>query len=148
MSRHFNYFPDGGPYPSTCVGCGNNKELFHLGRELPFKGGAALLCKRCVTELAETIGYTDPTTLEEELEELSRLNVSHETSLNRIPNLVEGLIDGIRGQLTDFIFAVSYDDLDGQSEDVQNDPTLDLGNSHTGPAEKPKPKTPKQSVSK
>lgn len=146
--RHFNFFENGGPFPATCVGCGNNKELYDLGRELPFRGGAALICSTCAKELAEFIGYTDPTTLEEELEELSRLNVSHETSLSRIPQLTEGLIDGIRSQLTDFIFAVSYDGLDGEPEDVQNAPASDEGSSHYGPSAKPKPKTPKQSPSK
>lgn len=146
--RHFNFHANGGPFPSTCVGCGRNKELFELGRALPFQGGAALLCMTCVKELAEFIGYTDPTTLEEELDELSRLNVSHETSLKRIPELTEGLIDGIRSQLTDFIFAVSYDGLDSEPEAIQNVPRDDAGNSYSGPSAKPKPKTPKQSPSK
>lgn len=143
--RHFNFFENGGPYPATCVGCGNVKELYDLGRELPFQGGAALICINCVRDLSEAIGYVDPTTLEEELEELSRLNVSHETSLSRIPKLTEGLIDGIRSQLTDFIFAVSYDGLDSEPEAIQNIPADDAGNSHVGSQPKPKPKTPKQS---
>lgn len=146
--RHFNFFKENAPFPGTCVACGVNKELFNLERDMPFQGGLAMICKKCVTELAENIGYTDPTSLEEELEELSRLNVSRETSLNRVPNLVEGLVDGIRNQLTDFIFAVSYDGLDGEPENVQDAPAGDEGPSDAGSPAQPKPKTPKQPASK
>lgn len=146
--RHFNFYENGGPFPSTCVSCGNNKELFDLGRPLPFNGGSALLCITCSKEIAEFIGYTDPTPLEEELEELTALNVSRETAINRIPNLVEGLIDGIRGKLTDFVFAVSYEPDIDQPEDVQNAPVDDGGDSESGSGTKQDAKTPRKPASK
>ncbi len=106
--RHFNYFANGGPAPSACLSCGRNKELFDLGRELPYGGGMAQLCLVCVKELASFIGYAEEAPLQEKIGILEADVEAHEIELARVPDKVEGLINGIRSSVTDFIFAVSY----------------------------------------
>lgn len=118
--RHFNYYENGGPFPSACVSCGNNKNLFGLTRELQ-SGGEAQLCKNCVTELALFIGYAEEAPLEERIFALEADVKAHEMELAKVPDLVEGLINGIRSSVTDFIFAVSYSAHVHSDSDVQDD---------------------------
>lgn len=134
--RHFNFFEKGAPFPAVCVGCGNNKDLFDLNRELQ-SGGRALLCTRCATELAEFIGYAEKAPLLQTIETLKSDIVSRETEIAKIPTKVEELINGIRGSLTDFIFAVSYSDNANQPEAVSDAGKPDTATTGSG-------KTPKR----
>jgi hypothetical protein len=104
--RHFNYFENGGPAPSTCISCGAVKELFEIGQLL--SGGMAQLCKKCVHELAVFNGYALEAPLQEQIGLLENDVEAHEIELARVPDKVEELINGIRSSVTDFIFAVSY----------------------------------------
>lgn len=117
--RHFNFFENGGPFPSACLSCGGNAKLFDLGRELQ-NGGMAQLCLTCVGELAEFTGYAPANPLKEEIKSLKAEIVSRETELARVPNQVEELINGIRSSITDFVFAVSYSNNDGDVETPAN----------------------------
>jgi hypothetical protein len=105
--RHFNYFENGGPAPSSCVSCNRPDQLFDLGREL-LMGGIAQICRVCVQELATFIGYAEEAPLQEQIDLLKNDIEAHEIELARVPEKVEGLINGIRSSVTDFIFAVSY----------------------------------------
>lgn len=126
--RHFNFFENGGPFPSTCISCGRNVKLFDLGRELQ-NGGMAQLCVTCVFELAEFVGYAEKAPLLQQIESLKAEIVSRETELAKVPAKVEDLINGIRSSVTDFIFAVSYSDDDNQHQDVpQPEPAADADN--------------------
>jgi hypothetical protein len=104
--RHFNYFENGGPAPSSCISCGAVKELLEIG-QLAY-GGMAQVCVKCVKELAIFVGYDDKAPLEERIGILEADVEAHEIELARVPDKVEGLINGIRSSVTDFIFAVSY----------------------------------------
>ena len=105
--RHFIYFENGGPFPGTCISCGDNKQLFDVGGTR-FDGGNNLICKRCVGELAVFNGYAELAPLEEQIYNLEADIEAHEQELARVPEHVEELINGIRSSVTDFIFAVSY----------------------------------------
>lgn len=107
--RHFNYYENGGPFPSACVACGANKKLFGLTREL-LAGGEAQICETCVKELALFIGWADREPLDQEIDFLKMDVEAHERELAKVPDHVEELINGIRSSVTDFIFAVSYGD--------------------------------------
>lgn len=113
--RHFNYFENGGPAPSSCLSCGRNNTLFDLGRELQF-GGMAQLCLTCAKEIAIFIGFAEKAPLEKTIEELRKEIVSRETELAKVPDQVEELINGIRHSVTDFVFAVSYSSNDAGLE--------------------------------
>lgn len=115
--RHFNYYENGGPYPSACVACGANKRLFGLTREL-LAGGEAQICETCVKELALFIGWADREPLDQEIDILKMDVEAHERELARVPDHVEELINGIRSSVTDFIFAVSYGDSVSNSQDA------------------------------
>lgn len=106
--RHFNYFENGGPAPSACLSCGRDKQLFDLGRELPVTGGMAQVCIICAKELAIFVGFAEAAPLQLEIDNLKNDVEAHEIELARVPEKVEALINGIRGSVTDFIFAVSY----------------------------------------
>lgn len=114
--RHFNYYENGGPFPSACVACGANKRLFGLTREL-LAGGEAQICETCVKELAIFIGWTDKAPLEEIIETKEAEIGSLSDQLHKVPDHVEELINGIRSSVTDFIFAVSYGDSVPSSKD-------------------------------
>lgn len=114
--RHFNYYENGGPFPSACVACGANKRLFGLTREL-LAGGEAQICETCVKELAIFIGWADKAPLDEIIETKEAEIGSLSDQLHNVPNKVEELINGIRSSVTDFIFAVSYGDSVSSSKD-------------------------------
>lgn len=114
--RHFNYYENGGPFPSACVSCGANKRIFGLTREL-LSGGEAQICETCVKELALFIGWADKEPLEAEIDLLKMDVEAHERELAKVPDHVEELINGIRSSVTDFIFAVSYGDSVSSSKD-------------------------------
>ena len=145
--RHFNFFENGGPFPSACLSCGGNAKLFDLGRELQ-NGGMAQLCLTCVSELAEFTGYALANPLKEEIKSLKAEIVSRETELARVPNQVEDLINGIRSSITDFIFAVSYSDDNNQREDVSDaKPATDADSDHRKAAPR-NTQAPRKSTSK
>lgn len=104
--RHFNYFENGGPAPSSCISCGAVKQLFEVGQLIT--GGMAQICKKCVHELSVFNGYVEEAPLLETINLLESDLEAHEIELARVPDKVEGLINGIRSSVTDFIFAVSY----------------------------------------
>ena len=118
--RHFNYYENGGPFPSSCVACGNNKNLYGLTRELQ-SGGEAQLCITCVKELALFIGYAEEAPLLDEVQKRNDTIYKLEADLANVPTKVEELINGIRSSVTDFIFAVSYDAHVRSDSDVPND---------------------------
>lgn len=105
--RHFNFYENGGPFPSACVSCGANKRLFGLTREL-LSGGESQICETCVKELALFVGFAEEAPLQEEIDLLKNDLEAHERELALVPDHVEELINGIRSNVTDFIFAVSY----------------------------------------
>lgn len=125
--RHFNYFENGGPAPSSCLSCGNPKKLFDLGREIPVAGGMAQLCFTCVSELATMIGYTEKAPIEAEIAAARGIIKTLEEQLAEVPNQVDGLINGIRSSVTDFIFAVSYSDNPSEPETISDVSSPDSG---------------------
>ena len=145
--RHFNYFENGGPAPSACLSCGNNKQLFDLGRELPITGGMAQVCLTCAKELAAAVGYAPEAPLQDEISALKAELVSRETELAKVPNHIEELINGVRSSVTDFIFAVSYSDSsDSDSAVPSNNGAKPRGNQ-SGKATQRNDSTPSESAS-
>jgi len=145
--RQFNVFPNGAPFPGTCVGCRSNINLFDLGADL-MSGGNAMLCLQCVNDLAEFIGQAPKQPLLDEIAALKAEIVSRETELKKVPDLVEGLINGIRGSVTDFVFAVSYSDSISGAEPVQNSKPSKSGPSEVVEGAERHDKAPKQPTRK
>lgn len=116
--KHYNFFTTSAPYPGVCVGCRSNKDLFDLGADL-LSGGNAMLCLQCVNSLAEFTGQAPKQPYLDEIAQLKKDIVSRETELASVPAQVEGLINGIRSSVTDFIFAVSYSGSVSSEEPVQ-----------------------------
>jgi hypothetical protein len=104
--RQFNYFANGGPFPGSCLSCGNNKELYDMGKD-ETTNASHLLCTRCVSEIATFTGHILREPAVREHDRLKNQISELEAQLNRMPNLVEGLIDGIRSATADFVLAVS-----------------------------------------
>ena len=117
--RQFNYFANGGPFPGTCLSCGNNKELYDLGKD-EVTNASYLLCTRCVSEIA---GFTDHIKREPAMRELDHLKAhirELEAQVAAVPNLVEELINGVRSSVADFVLAVSSSGDDSRSVPVQD----------------------------
>lgn len=146
--RHFHYYENGGPAPSSCMSCGRNNQLFDLGREIPVAGGMAQLCLTCTKELALFIGYAEKAPLDEQIDLLKMDVEAHERELAVVPDHVEELINGIRRSVTDFIFAVSYSDHADKSAPVQDDPKPDSGEHEASEIAAGKRKAPVKPASK
>ena len=129
--RHYVVFSNGAPFPGTCVACRSNIELHDLGADL-LSGGNAMLCKQCVMDLAVFNGYAPEAPLLAKIAELEQELVSRETTIANIPNNVEELINGIRGNVADFILAIS-----GGSDDSSSVPVQKPADSNAG-ASKPR----------
>jgi hypothetical protein len=104
--RPYVVFPNGAPFPGTCVGCRSNIELHDLGADL-LSGGNAMLCKQCVISLAEFNEWAPEAPLLAEIEKLKSELASKEAVINNIPNNIEGLINGIRNSVSDFVLTIS-----------------------------------------
>lgn len=118
--RQFNYFANGGPYPGVCLSCGNNKELYDMGKD-PVDGRSFLVCTRCVAEIASFTGYILREPAMREHDHLKKHIKDLETKLDKVPNLVEGLINGVRSSVADFVLAVSSSDDVPSNSAVQDD---------------------------
>lgn len=104
--RQFNYFANGGPFPGQCLSCGNNKELYDLGKDQQ-TGSSYLLCTRCVSEIASFTGHILREPAVRELNHLKAHIRELENQVKSVPAQVEGLINGIRSSVADFVLAVS-----------------------------------------
>jgi hypothetical protein len=145
--RHFLYFENGGPFPGTCISCGDNKHLFDI-QGTRFDGGNNLVCRKCVIELATFIGYVEEEPLREQMYLLEADIEAHERELARIPDHIEELINGIRSSVTDFVFAVSYSDSISNSEVAEEPKSSVKQPADYAHRAKPANNSPKQSSSK
>lgn len=145
--RQYNLFENGAPFPGTCVGCRSNVKLYDLGADL-ISGGNAMLCLQCINDLAEFTGQAPKQPLLDEIAALKAEIVSRETELKAVPNQVERLIDGIRNNIADFVFAVSNSSSASSPKPLRNTPTDDDGAHKTVETPNGYNKTPKQPTSK
>jgi hypothetical protein len=111
-------------------------------------GGNAMICLQCVNNLAEFTGQAPKQSFIDEIAVLKKEIVSRETELAKVPALVEGLIDGIRGVVTDFVFAVSYSDSVSSEEPVSDPKPSDARPGEVVEDAKRHNKAPKQPASK
>lgn len=131
--RHFVVFPNGGPFPGTCVGCRSNIDLHDLGADL-LSGGNAMLCKQCALDLAVFNGYAPEAPLLAKIAELEQELASREATISNIPSNVEELINGIRSNVTDFILTISGSGDDSSSVSVPRPKGSNAGNGKSGKA--------------
>lgn len=126
--RPYVVFPNGAPFPGTCVGCKSNVELHDLGADL-LSGGNAMLCRQCVTDLAEFNEWAPEAPLLAEIERLKSELASKEAVIKNIPNNIEGLINGIRNSVSDFVLTISGGSDSGSGVPVQESQLSDSGAS-------------------
>lgn len=117
--RQFNYFANGGPFPGTCLSCGNNKELYDLGKD-EVTNASHLLCSRCVSEIADFTGHILKEPAMKEFDHLKAHIRELEAQVATVPNLVEELINGVRSSVADFVLAVSSSSDNRRSVSVQD----------------------------
>ena len=118
--RQFNYFANGGPFPGTCLSCGNNKELYDLGKDQQ-TSSSYLLCTRCVAEIANFTGYILREPAVKEHDHLKAHIRTLETQLAAVPQQVEGLIDGIRSNVANFVLGITDSAKPASGSAVQDD---------------------------
>jgi hypothetical protein len=127
MNVHFHHYMQGAPLPGTCMKCGNNQDIYDLGVEA--YDGNALICGRCVRDLAMFIGWAEEAPLREEIVSRETTIANLEEQLAKVPNNVEELINGIRSSVTDFVFAVSYSDSPSSEKPIRKSKSDGSGNS-------------------
>lgn len=138
--RHFVHYPNGGPYPGSCATCGSPKDFFDTGID-SFNNGKVLLCRSCIADLGYNIGFTLEAPLRDEILSLqAQIQILTET-INRIPNLTEGLIDGIRDRVANFILDVSSSSDSHSPKTVSSTPQDHSGNSESIDHSEPSPET-------
>lgn len=115
------YYEQGAPQPGTCLKCGNNQNLYDLGVEV--YEGNALLCKRCITDLATFIGWADKALTDSELVSRETSIKNLEAELAKVPTAAEELINGVRNLVTNFVFDISSSNDSGGQEPVQESGT-------------------------
>jgi hypothetical protein len=86
--------------------CGINRDLWDLGFE-HFRGGSAMACTVCISEVAENFGWGPLQPLQDAIVSRETEIAELRTQLATVPDLTEGFINGVRNSLTDFVFAVS-----------------------------------------
>jgi hypothetical protein len=129
MSVHFHHYLQGAPAPGVCQKCGNNQDIFDLGVEA--YDGNALICRRCIRDLATFIGWVEEAPLRAEIVSRETTIKNLEEQLAKVPNNVEELINGIRSSVTDFVFAVSYSGSVSGEEPVQHAESSKPGSGKT-----------------
>jgi hypothetical protein len=98
--------------------------------------------------LAEFTGQAPKQPYLDEIAALKAEIVSRETELKKVPTLVEGLIDGIRSTVTDFVFAVSDSSSPSSKSSVREPEAVSAGHPETEQTAERHNKTSKQPVSK
>jgi hypothetical protein len=116
---HLNFFEQGAPTPSTCMKCGDYRNLFDLGVDV--WEGAALLCVKCIKEFAALVDYVDGAVSRETIANLTTELTAAKSAAENIPNQAEELINGIRNSVADFVLSISGSSNDSRSVPVQSD---------------------------
>ena len=107
--------------------CGINRDLWQLGFE-HYLGGDAMACTVCISELAMNIGYAPEQPLQDIIVSRETEIAELQAQINRIPNHTEGLINAIRTNVSDFVFAIS------SSSDSSSSKTILISDQVDGPA--------------
>lgn len=137
--RHFVHYPNGGPFPGTCGLCGSPKDFFDTGIQ-HYSGGNVMLCRSCIADLAYNIDFALAAPMAEKTAELEAEIATLETRLKKVPTEIEGLIDGIRNSVANFVLAVSSSDNADSNSPVQDAERSDAGNGQDYKSTKRQPK--------
>lgn len=113
---HFHFHKNGGPFPGTCIRCGNNKELWQLGN-IPASNMAALLCDRCLTELATFTGFVTGRSYAELNAAKTSIIDTQKAQLEAAPKLMEKFTHDITSIIGDFVTSLAG--ITAPSEPVQ-----------------------------
>lgn len=103
---HFHFHKNGGPFPGTCIRCGNNKELWQLGN-IPASNMAALLCDRCLTELAIFTGFVTSKSYAEQYASMKNTIDTQAEQLKAAPKLMEKFQNDVSSVISDFVTSIA-----------------------------------------
>lgn len=124
---HFRTFPNGAPYPGTCIRCGNNRDLVELGLIAKDEFGV-YYCNRCINELAVWRGFVTGESFASEVAS-SQSRVSQlEAQVNAIPNLIKEFSNDISNIVSNFVVSLASVDVPSKSVQPQSD-QADTGES-------------------
>ena len=102
---HFRTFPNGAPYPGTCLRCGNNRDLVELG---------AYYCTRCIAELATNRGFVTSESFASEVSSSQSKISELEAQVNAIPNLIKEFSNDISNIVSNFVVSLASVDVPDQ----------------------------------
>ena len=110
---HFRTFPNGAPYPGTCLRCGNNRDLVELGYIAQHEFGA-YYCTRCIAELATNRGFVTSESFASEVSSSQSKISELEAQVNAIPNLIKEFSNDISNIVSNFVVSLASVDVPDQ----------------------------------
>lgn len=103
---HFTFHENGGPFPGTCVRCGNNKQLWQLGK-IPASNMAALLCDRCVQEIAVFTGFVTGSTYATQVAMSVEKTTKQQAQIDATPELLRRFSHDVSNLISDFVTSLA-----------------------------------------
>lgn len=102
MTRHFNFYKKGAPYPGQCLLSGEIENLWDLG-PIPGTPMTALVSDRALGELADFAGFVSKQKYLNETNELKKQIADLQAKLDASPKLLKELTNGINGLLSTYV---------------------------------------------
>lgn len=110
---HFRTFPNGAPYPGTCIRCGNNRDLIELGYIAQHDYGV-YYCRRCVGELAVNQGFITSESYAAQYATMKEENNKLKAQIDAGPKLIEEFSRDISNIVSNFVVSLASVDVSNQ----------------------------------
>ena len=133
---HFHFHENGGPFPGSCVRCGNNRRLWQLGT-IPASNMAALLCDRCLQEIAVFSGFVTGSTYAIQVATSMEKITKQKAQLDATPELLRKFSHDVSSLISDFVTSLASVPVPDQPVQLESD-QADTGSieAKPGPAAK------------
>lgn len=117
---HFRTFPNGAPYPGTCIRCGNNRDLVELGYIAKDEFGV-YYCNRCISELAVWSGFVTSESYASEVASSQSRIAELQAQVDVVPNLIKEFSNDISNIVSNFVVSLASVDVSDQPVQSEGD---------------------------
>jgi len=94
------------PY-TACQRCNTNEDVYIVAPVIPESDVGGFLCPNCLGELAIFAGYVKGEAHASVVKDLNDLIVEQNHKIEKLPNLMKEVTDGVNNILADFILSVA-----------------------------------------
>jgi len=106
FETHFLFHENGGPFPGSCLRCGNNKKLWQVGT-IPSSNMTALVCDKCITELATFAGFVTQKVHNDYVATAEKTTEELKAKVDATPKLMEKFTHDITSTIGNFVTSLS-----------------------------------------